>query len=460
MRKNKLRMPRLRIIPKPSNPFLISSIIVGIYSTINPKLFSLNSDRVSFDQIFNAINWALNNSWPYVTGLTSWTTMGDAEDGIYLVEIISYLPAILAKLIFDMNTVLHVQRIIDISIIIGGISLFSELITTEVIKIQNECSKIVFKCLIISIFIFSPWAAYLIYKSTWHEPLFMLAIISAMMALCRNKITLGTILMIISSLIHHQYAFFISLYFITSFISTKLITEGNHTSWKLPKIVDLKIVKNYQKLMWSGFGLIMLPLYQARKYISAALIGLSPNNISGSSLLNRTGLDGNIHSGGLLGSLQFLGGYKWYYCFLINNADNTNISEFSKSKISAIVNCELVLLSTVLLCLISIYGLYILYVVKDKYMAINNLWVPNVITFLFLGMLLIFQQSFTVHIIGYSYVWAFIFTLGFSIFIYRLFLTRNLSQKILGLVFYTGCATSLIQASFKVSEIRSLVSYF
>ena len=113
-------MPRLRIIPKPSNPFLISSIIVGIYSTINPTLFSLNSDRVSFDQIFNAINWALNNSWLYITGLTSWTTMGDAEDGIYLVEIISYLPAILAKLIFDMNTVLHVQRIIDISIIIGG----------------------------------------------------------------------------------------------------------------------------------------------------------------------------------------------------------------------------------------------------------------------------------------------------------------------------------------------------
>ena len=80
----KLRMPKFKIIQQLSNPFLISSIIVGLYSTINPTLFSLNSDRVSFYQVFNAINWALNNSWPYITGLTSWTAMGDAENGIYL----------------------------------------------------------------------------------------------------------------------------------------------------------------------------------------------------------------------------------------------------------------------------------------------------------------------------------------------------------------------------------------
>ena len=49
---------------------------------------------------------------------------------------------------------------------------------------------------------------------------------------------------------------------------------------------------------------------------------------------------------------------------------------------------------------------------KQRY---YNLWVPNMIIFSFIGMLLIFQQSFTVHIVGYSYVWAFIFALGFSI---------------------------------------------
>ena len=143
----------------------------------------------------------------------------------------------------------------------------------------------------------------------------------------------------------------------------------------------------------------MFPLYKLRLYISAALIGVSSNDISGSSLLYRTGLDGNVHSGGLLGSLQFLGGYKWYYCFLINNMDNKNISQFSNYKLSAVVNCELVLLSTVLLSLISIYGLFDLYAIKKKNKDINNLWVPNMIIFSFIGMLLIFQQSFTVHIV-------------------------------------------------------------
>ena len=82
------------------------------------------------------------------------------------------------------------------------------------------------------------------------------------------------------------------------------------------------------------------------------------------------------------------------------------------------------------------------------------------IIFSFIGMLLIFQQSFTVHIVGYSYVWAFIFALGFSNFIHRFFFKGNLSQKIIGFILYTGCVTSLIQASFKISEIRSIVSYF
>ena len=46
--------------------------------------------------------------------------------------------------------------------------------------------------------------------------------------------------------------------------------------------------------------------------------------------------------------------------------DNKNISQFSNYKLSAVVNCELVLLSTVLLSLISIYGLFDLYAIKRK----------------------------------------------------------------------------------------------
>ena len=73
---------------------------------------------------------------------------------------------------------------------------------------------------------------------------------------------------------------------------------------------------------------------------------------------------------------------------------------------------------------------------------------------------LIFQQSFTVHIIGYSYVWGFIFAFGFSFFMYKTFIVRGLVWKIIGLRVFASCANILIQASFRVSDIIRTSSYF
>ena len=127
-------MNKLNNILKPNNSFLIASIVVIIYNLINPELFNLSAERVSYNQVFNAINGALNHKWAFITGLTTWTPLEEYSRGVYFVEIIPYLPVILAKLLFNMNTVLELKRIMDIGIIVGGISLFSEFIATKIIK--------------------------------------------------------------------------------------------------------------------------------------------------------------------------------------------------------------------------------------------------------------------------------------------------------------------------------------
>ena len=454
---NKLK---LNSIFKINNSFLISPVIIIIYSAINPELFSLSIDRVSYHQVFNAINWPLNQTWPFLTGLTAWTPTEEFKHGIYLVEIISYLPALLARLVLNTDTVFQLQRIIDIAVIIGAISLFAELISKEIVRVKDGKHEIILKSLIIGSFICSPWAAYLIYKSTWHEPLFMLIVVSAMTALCRNKIRLGTILLAISSLIHYQYMFFMSIYFILSCILAIFNRQGKKTIWRLPRSIEEGINKNYQKLLWSSIGIIMFPFHHVRKLIAVALMGLPTNSVTGSPALIRIGLDGNTHSGGLLGSLQFLGGYKWYYCVSINNVQNKNILNLSNRTISAIVNCELILLTMILFSAISIYGVIMIYKSNKEEIKIANQWVTTALIFSFSGMLLVFQQSFTVHIVGYSYVWAFIFALGFSYIIYRNFIIREMPWKIAGLIIYASCINSLIQASFNVTKIKEIHSYF
>ena len=290
----------------------------------------------------------------------------------------------------------------------------------------------------------------------------MLALISSMISLCRNKIILGTIFITAASLIHYQYMFFASIYFVSAYMLSVFDWQDKNIKaiWRIPKSVDISINKRYHKLIWSSIGLVAFPFHQLRKYLATSLIGLSPNEINGSSALSRIGLDGNIHSGGLLGSLQFLGGYKWYYCFSIHSEVNKFISSLDNRTISAIVNCELILITMAIFSVISIYGVFTIYNLKKNNIKITNLWVINVLVFSYSAMLLIFQQSFTVHIVGYSYVWAFIFALGFSIAIYKNFILRELPWKIVGLIIYISCANSLIQASLKVTEIRHISTFF
>ena len=87
---------------------------------------------------------------------------------------------------------------------------------------------------------------------------------------------------------------------------------------------------------------------------SLALLNLELS--AGSSLLYRIGITGNdIHNGGILGALQFLGGNRITICF-----DNyiSNIGDLSLNQKIEIFNCSLSILSMFLISLISLIGLF------------------------------------------------------------------------------------------------------
>ena len=76
-----------------------------------------------------------------------------------------------------------------------------------------------------------------------------------------------------------------------------------------------------------------------------------------------------------------------------------------------------------LISLISIFGLFILYKKNNVFYKIVIL--P--ITFLFLSYTFVLQQSSSVHLMGYSYFFSVLFSLGITSFIYKILERYNFS---------------------------------
>ena len=88
----------------------------------------------------------------------------------------------------------------------------------------------------------------------------------------------------------------------------------------------------------------------------------------GSSLLTRIGISGNdLHNGGILGALQFMGGNRITQCFMDFNTDINSMDLIQKIQI---FNCSLSIMGMFLVSVISILGLFYLSKSKKSYFSI------------------------------------------------------------------------------------------
>jgi hypothetical protein len=142
----------------------------------------------------------------------------------------------------------------------------------------------------------------------------------------------------------------------------------------------------------------------------------------GSSLLTRIGISGNDSgNGSLLGALQFLAGNRITVCligFSKSLSFTSNLPELGR-----IYYCILSLASIFLVSLISIFGLYISYKNTDSFFKLI------IIPFLFFLMSLIFilQQSSSVHLMGYSYIFSILFSFGLVNLFFKILEKHNFS---------------------------------
>lgn len=371
-----------------------------------------------FQRIFNFSEFLKLNGYFSNYGFSIWSTCTNCSldpkewsDKIYLsATFFNNFPYIFINHYFGSENLKIFGHFVDKFVIF-----FSGVLIAELYITFTKKKRLVdfFQAIIIfTFFIINPWT-YKMLIAHWSIIYFVLFYLLAIMMFLNKKQNTGLLLFIISGLFNHESSTGLAVFYVIILTILYISQKENLIRTYFPGI-DKKNLLNY-KIIIS----LILPLLF---YFILKSYALSNMEIFiGSSILERIGISGNdLHNGGIIGSLQFLSGNRISKCIVNSNAllDKNNLlfSIFS-------YNCILSIIGMFLISLISIFGLFIFY--KNHILFFKLIIFPFL--FLLLSYLFLLQQSSSVHLMGYSFYFSAIFSIGITAAIFSILKKYNYS---------------------------------
>jgi hypothetical protein len=157
-----------------------------------------------------------------------------------------------------------------------------------------------------------------------------------------------------------------------------------------------------------------------------------------------SGID--IHNGGLLGALQFLGGNRVTLC--LADYDSGVMSSNLTDGITR-YNCLLSIGGMVMLSLVAVIGLCIL--LKK---SLSAKWIVFPLLYALLLFITVLQQSLSVHLMGYSYIFSFLFAAG--IVSMMVFLNQFSNSSTLKVILSIPCVLGIVFLSIRISMLTGV----
>lgn len=425
------------------NRIFIYACIWIAYLAFMGTLSPLGTDWLEWhgQRILNAVEYLKVNGYLSSYGFTIWSTCSDCSlesdlwvDQIYLsTHGIALLPYIVVNHFLGSDALMIYGPIIDkIIIFLSGV-LIAELAATffkELFISKNIAGVLVF-----TLFALNPWTYKMIIAS-WTEIYFLLAFVSGIALAQRNFTVFSYICFFVGGLINFVWAFAIVIFYLLASLINILIQKKYSALHFHPDLLSPK--KNIAGLICA----LLSPV--AIIFFLRGLINIVDNGSTSSSLLVRIGLSGfDIHNGGLIGALQFLGGNRITQCFF--NYDQSTINSSLNIGIEAF-NCSLSIVGMSVLSLISIGGLI---AAITRFPKSQKLLLP--LSFGLLLFVCIFQQSLSVHLMGYSYIFSALFAIGLTYFFG--YLLQSVNNKVLGYTFFTPVLLGILSLCIHVSMI-------
>lgn len=351
-------------------------------------------------RIFNFSEFLKFNGYFKTLGFSIWSKCDSCslsyenwKDQIYIsTNLINNFHYILINQFFGIEGIKVYGSSLTKSIIFLTGVIFSEIFFNLNKNKKNYYFTSVLSTILFVFFIVNPWT-YKMILAPWNLIYFILFFSVSIFFLIKNKKKLSLITIFLSAFFEYQFALGLGLYYFLMYIFLK----KEKKKYK-ERYINLQIIKKY---IFAFILPVIIFLFLK------ILFTINFKESVGSNIFDRIGVtSNNIHSGGILGSLQFLAGNRVTVC--INKDSILPLKDINtNNKRIKIYNCSLSLLSMTVLSVIA-FIINFLNINKNKFVKLYIL--P--LFFLLISSIFILQQSMSVHLMGYSYLFSFIFAYG------------------------------------------------
>ena len=412
--------------------FITYLFFMSIFSPLGVDWLDWHAQR-----LFNTVEFLKITGYFNSYGFSIWTICEDCnlngpewKNKIYISQTRIYLiPYIIINHLFGKEIFIIIGNILDKSIIFFIGVIIAE-IFFKIIKNETIIHKFLLSIFCFTLFIFSPWV-YKMIISSWAEIHFLFYFLISLSLFHYKKIKSGLVLLFLSGITNHMWTFLIGTYFLILNFYSKNKKKNFLIKYSFLNKNNIKLKNLFIIILFlPTLIFLILNILVKNKYVFS----------EGSNLLNRIGISGDdIHNGGIIGSLQFLGGNRITRCF-----ENININNLTDTIFS--FNCLLSTVGMFLLSLISIFG-FILAIKKQNYLKkyLSSL------SFAFLVTICVLQQTMSAHLMGITIVFSIIFSIGLTY--YFLWFKNLFKEKTLNLFFLSPIAFAILILCIRVNML-------
>jgi len=413
-------------------------LFMNVYAPLGTSWLDWHEQRIS-----NFIEFLDLNGLLAFNGFGIWSTCVNCDltsdqwnEKIYMTHhSVSFMPYLILNYLFGNKGLLVLAPMMDKFIIFISGSAVSE-IAIRLLKDKTSLPKILISSICFCFFIVNPWT-YKMLLAAWTEIYFLAFILYGFIAFSKKYYGLGLFLFFCAAIFQYQWAFLISIFYLI-IISAQFISNNQSLLMSYLPILSFKLnLRVAISLLIPVLGIIF----------SRVITQSSLSNTDGSDFFFRVGISGqDMHNGGLLGSLQFLGGNRITKCF--ENLDMNALSSDLDMKIF-LFNCILSIASMIIISIVSIAGT--LKLVQDVE-ASRKLLAP--LLFSLITMICIFQQSLSVHLMGYSYIFSPLFSLGLTAVFLLSF--NSLKSNVIRIIFIAPLTLGILITCIRVNMLTGI----
>ncbi len=395
-----------------------------------------------FQRIYNAVEYLQLNGYLSAYGFSILTACQNcslaASEWVGHIYVsgtaLKLAPYIFLNHFWGMEALKIYGPLIDRVVIFVSAAVAAELII-RCVRSYSSVAPYVVGVVCFALFATAPWTYKMLLNPSF-EIYFLMFFLLGLLFFAHERNRMACVMLFMASASHYQWALAVATLYGLLFVFS-LRTKGDQGS--------KMYVPAYGQ---AGFGKAVIVLSLVIPVVlelSLRLLAQQTYTITaGSSLLTRIGISGtDIHNGGLLGALQFLGGNRITHCL----ADyGSGIMPSNLVDGITRYNCILSVAGMGALSIAAIVGVIIL--LKQSTPA---KWIVFPLGYALLLFVTVLQQSLSVHLQGYSYVFSFLFAAGMvGLMVY---FSQFIRSSAISIALSIPCVVGVILLSVRVSML-------